>query len=279
MRQTVFFTLLALAIATVVTVLYAAPGKTNKQSALTAVTAGVEGFDCPSCVNKLEVYLGKQKGISEAKVTMKPQRVTAKLDEKVISASKFITLINAHAKKTEKNPYTAKFVAYVDAAMCEDQAKMCAPCFTEIPKTLKGIQGVTGVTLDDTGKVATIAFDPKADIATSAIADALKKSKFNFTVSFTEPKAKAAKTAVKAKSGEDCADGSCDMAGGAKADGTCEMADGTCDMADGTCDMAGDEKASHAKAHSEHAGGEKAGGGSCEMGAEGEAGGACPMGQ
>jgi len=240
MRLTITFTLLALAIATVVTVLYAAPGKMGKQPiVLTAVTASVEGFNCPSCANKLQTYLGKQKGISEVKVTMKPQQVTAKLDEKVVSAGKFITLINQQGKKTEpKDPYTAKFVAYIDAPMCE-------ACFTEIPQMLKSVKGVTGVTLDESGKVATIAFDAKAGVTTTAIAEGLKKSKFNFTVNFAAPEANGEKSAAATTEGDDCCamggmehgdmdhGENCDMSGETGKDKNCPMGGETGDDSTG----------------------------------------------
>ncbi|MHB0935776.1 MAG: variable large family protein [Armatimonadota bacterium] len=243
MRLTLIFTLLALLVATVVTILYAAPGKTSKKPVLTEITASVEGFNCPSCTGKLQSYLAEQKGISEAKVTMKPQQVTAKLDEKVMPISKFITLINAHGKKTEpKAPYSAKLVVYVDAEMCKDQGKMCPPCFDEIKKMVKGVKGITGVALDKTGKVATLSFDPKANVTTKAIADALKKSKFKFIVSFTDPKAAVKKTAA-AAGGDDC--------------------------------CAGEMHAQHSEAKS------AASGESCEMGSGAESGaesgGGCPM--
>ena len=224
MRQTLIFTLLALLVATVVTMLYAAPGKTSKKPVLTEVTASVEGFNCPSCVGKLQSYLSEQKGISEAKVTMKPQQVTAKIDEQVMPISKFITLINAHGKKTEpKAPYSAKSVVYVDAEMCKDQVKMCPPCFDEIKKMVKGVKGITGVELDKTGKVATLAFDGKASVTTKAIADALKKSKFKFIVSFTDPKAAVKKTAA-ATGGDDC------CAGEAHAASTTATSSENCEM-------------------------------------------------
>lgn len=224
MRLTLIFTLLALLVATVVTLLYAAPGTTSKPPVLTEVTASVKGFNCPSCVSTLQSYLAKQKGISEPKVTLKPQQVTAKLDEKVMPVSKFIALINAHGKKTEpKAPSSAQFVVYVDAEMCKDQAKMCPPCFDEIKKMVKAVKGVAGVELDQTGKVATLTFDGKTTVTTRAVADALKKSKFNFIVSFTAPKAEKAA----ATDADDCCAEEAHAASTAAAGGeSCEMGSG-----------------------------------------------------
>jgi|GEM_PF-1573984 len=243
MRLTVFFTLLALTIAIVVTVLNAAPEKAVKQPVLTVVTAGVEGLNSPSSVDKLQTWLGKQKGIFEVKVIMKPQQVTAKLDEKVISASKFINLINEQGRKTEpKAPYTAKLVVYVDAPMCADQPKMCGACFTEIPKTLKSVKGVNGVTLDESGKVATIAFDAKAGVTTAAITEGLKTSKFNFIVSFAPPVAEGEKDAAATTGGDDCCGMGDDMDHGGMNHGeNCDMGDeaggetsgGSCPMMSG----------------------------------------------
>jgi len=193
MRQTLIFTLLALTIAAVVTVLYAAPSKTGKQPVLTSVTTAVEGFQCGACAAKLQTFLGKQKGVTDVKTTMKPAQVTAKIDEKVLPVSKFMAAIDGQ-KNMHNKLYTASFVAFINAPMCKNEPKMCAACPPEIKKMLKDVKGITAVTLDDTGRIATIGLDPKVDVTTTAIAGALKKSKFNFIVSFTDPNPVKSKT-------------------------------------------------------------------------------------
>jgi copper chaperone CopZ len=84
-----------------------------------------------------------------------------------------------HAKN-----YGAKLVVYIDTEACAKDAKMCDGCFTEIPKVLKSVKGVSTVTLDKTGKVATIGFKKDANVSTSTLATALSKSDFKFHASF-----------------------------------------------------------------------------------------------
>jgi len=185
MKQTLIATVIVLVIAVAVTVLYAAQPKTQAaQPVLSPVTVTVQGFECGGCVPKLQSFLEKQKGVSGVKATMTPPQVTAQLDEKVLPVSKFVAAIDGQ-KNMHNKLYIASFVTFVDAPMCKNEPKMCAACPPEIQKMLKDVKGVTGVTLDDTGRIATIGLDPKVAVTTTAIADALKKSKFNFTVSFT----------------------------------------------------------------------------------------------
>jgi len=227
MRQTLIFTLLALAIATVVTALFAVtPNKTNEKPVLIPVTTSVEGFQCAACAAKLQTYLGKQKGVSDVKATVKPAQVTAMLDEKVMPAGKFVAAINGQ-KNAHGKLYTASFITYIDAEMCKGQQKMCEGCFTEIPKVLKGVKGVTDVTLDETGRIATIKLDPKVEVTTTVIAGALKKSKFNFIVSFTDPKPEKSASTGDTENGSGCgmgSGGSCPMNG--ESGGGCPMMSG-----------------------------------------------------
>lgn len=156
-----------------------------KTPVLTPVTIAVDGLHCQACVDELQKDLGKVPGVSDIKVTLKPGQVTAKLDESKVAASKFVNVIATHPRAMDHaKTYGAKLVANIDTAMCAKQKKMCDACFTEIPKVLKGVKGVSNVTLDATGKVATIGFAKDAVVTTSALAKALSQSNFKFTVTF-----------------------------------------------------------------------------------------------
>ena len=155
----------------------------------TAVTVAVDGLHCQGCVDELQLDLGKVDGVSEVVVTMNPGQVTAKLDESKTSASKLVNVIAAHPQAMDKTKtYGAKLVAYIDTEMCAKNKKMCAGCFTEIPKVLNAIKGVSEVTLDETGKIATISFAKEPEVSTSALAKALGASDYMFKVAFTAPK-------------------------------------------------------------------------------------------
>ncbi len=169
----------------------------TKKPVLTPVTVAVEGITCPSCLGKLQQQLTQVAGVTNLKTSMKIPQVTATLDESKITAGAFLAKITSISKTIEPDsPYTAKLLVYVDAAMCAGQEKMCPACFTEIPKVLKSVPGVSNVTMDNTGRIATVTLADHATVTTSALATALGKSTFKFTTSFTPPvaKAKAART-------------------------------------------------------------------------------------
>ncbi|MHB9130057.1 MAG: heavy-metal-associated domain-containing protein [Armatimonadota bacterium] len=212
--------------------LAAAPKPAAKAPQLTPVTVSVDGFHCQACPDELQKNLAKLPGVSAVNATLKPAQVTAKLDEKVITASQFVAAVAKHPRAMDHSKtYGAKLVVYVDAAMCAKEAKMCAGCFKEIPRALQSVKGLGTVSLDNTGKVASITFAKDAKVNTAGIAKALKSSSYKFTVSFTAPAGSKAAQATGAGSAshEGCKDhadadkGSCSMKEHAEAasDGCC----------------------------------------------------------
>ncbi|MHB9026105.1 MAG: cation transporter [Armatimonadota bacterium] len=194
-------------------ILFAAqPSTGDKKPVLTPVTVSVEGLHCQACPDELQKDLAKLPGVSSVKATLKPAQVTALLDETKISVSAFVAAIDEHPQAMDrKQTYGAKLVAYIDAAMCAKQKSMCDACFTEVPKTLKQIKGVSDVTLDKTGKVASISFAAKSKVTTAQITKALADHKFKFTTRFMDPAEKSA-----AGSSDQ---GACPMGGGDSAHG------------------------------------------------------------
>jgi copper chaperone CopZ len=187
-----------------------------KTPPLTAVTVAVDGLHCQACADELQKDLGKVPGVAEVTVTVKPGQAAAKLDESKITASEFIAAIGKHAQMMDRQKtYGAKLVAHIDTAMCAKQQKMCEGCFTEIPKVLKGVKGVSDVTLDETGKVATIGFANDAKVATGALTKALARSSYKFTVKYAGAAAPAARNTDQGSAGMNCdqmkSDGSCPM--------------------------------------------------------------------
>lgn len=192
-----------------------------KTAELTPVTVAVEGFHCQACPDGLQKDLAKLAGVSEVKATLKPAQVTAKLNEKVISASEFVAAIAKHPRAMDHSKtYGAKLVVYVDAAMCAKEPKMCPACFKEIPRALKSVKGLGNVALDSTGKVASLTFAKGAKVNTASITKALKASSFKFTVGYTAPAgSKAAQTASASSGHGDM--GSCPMKGDGTTGGCC----------------------------------------------------------
>lgn len=178
---------------------------TPKAPQLTTVTVAVDGLHCQACVDELQQDLGKVAGVSEVKVTQKPGQVTAKLDESKTAASQFVAVIAAHPQAMDhKKTYGAKLVAYIDTAMCAKDKKMCDACFTEIPKVLKAVKGVSDVTLDDTGKIAAISYAKDATVTTNDLAKALAQSNFKFQVTFVSPQPTETHQQDKAADGGAC---------------------------------------------------------------------------
>lgn len=218
MKQVLSIVTLLMLAGLFVTTVYAVTPKAGAKPTLSSVTVAVDGLSSPACATDMQAYLSKLKGVSDVKVIQKPGQVTAKLDEKVITASSFIISIDSHAcKAMAKCPYTAHLTFYVDAPMCKGQAKMCPACEPEISKMLKSVKGISKVSFDTTGRYATVSFAPKAKVSTSDITSALNKSTFHFTENFASalsktPSSKAAATNNKMSAG-------CPMNGG----GCCGM--------------------------------------------------------
>ena len=166
----------------------AQPEKPEKMPTLAKVTVAVTGFHCQACPDELQLHLAKLDGVTEVKATLKPAQVTATLDEAKITSSQFVNAIATHPTAMDKKQtYGAALLAYIDTAMCAEEETMCQACFTEIPKALKTIKGIHNVTLDTTGKIASISFPKDAKVTTVNIADALLKHNFKFTAVFTAP--------------------------------------------------------------------------------------------
>jgi len=189
MKKTLLILLSVLAVLSIGAALYAAEkhAKTNTP-VLTPVTVGVAGFHCQACPDGLQKDLAKLPGATAVKATLNPAQVTATLDEAKLTASEFVAAVSAHPQAMDAHKtYTGKLVLYVDAEMCKANAKMCAGCFTEIPRVLKAVKGVKQVTLDATGKIASLTFTQGAKVTTKTLAAALAKSSYKFTVRFDQP--------------------------------------------------------------------------------------------
>lgn len=188
-----------------------------KTPPLTSVTVAVDGLHCKACVDELQKDLGKVSGVSELKVTQTPGQATAKLNESKITASEFVALIANHPRAMDhEKTYGAQLVAYIDTTMCAKQKTMCDACFTEIPKVLKAVKGVSDVTLDETGKIAAISFVKDAKVSTSALSKALGSSNFKFQVKYVTAVPSSSKSNQKQDSGHESMghDGDCGMGPG-----------------------------------------------------------------
>lgn len=208
-KNLIILTLAALAVVLVAVWSNAAEPEKGKKNEVTVnpVTVAIKGMACQDCAGKLEKALAKVDGVSEAKVTFKTAQVTAKLDENKITAAAFTRTVAAKMATIEKGQDIASsLVVYIDADMCKNQKTMCRACFTEIPRVLKEVKGVKAVSLDKTGKIASITFSGDAKATTAELTKALQKSDYGFIVSYTAPDAnKAEKTDKAAGSDTGCA--------------------------------------------------------------------------
>ncbi|HEY3416028.1 MAG TPA: heavy-metal-associated domain-containing protein [Armatimonadota bacterium] len=189
MKRTISIVLFVAAVLGAGVILHAAAPRTDaKKPVLTPVTVAVEGFHCQACPDELQKDLAKLPGVSSVKATLKPAQVTASLDETKMTASAFVAAVAKHPRAMDHSKtYGAKLVAYIDAPMCAKNVKMCPACFTEIPKTLKKVKGISEVKMDATGKIATIGFAKGAQVTTAQVSKALAAHSYKFTTRFTAP--------------------------------------------------------------------------------------------
>ncbi len=175
------------------------------QPVTTAVIVAVTGFHCQACPDGLVPDLAKLPGVTKVQATLAPAQVTAVLDETQTPVSALLAAIAKHPQAMDaKKTYGTALRVYIDAPMCAKDAKMCPACFTEIPKMLKPVAGIKTVTLDSTGKVATLTFTPGAKVTTAQLTAALKKSSFHFTVGYAHPVKAVATTATCPMNGGGC---------------------------------------------------------------------------
>ncbi len=181
MKNMVFGVILILFICAVTAFASAKPASV----ALSAVTVSLQNVKSDKNADILKKSLSVIVGVTAVEV--KSNTVTAKIDETKVTASKFVQIIIGQlAKMQADGKATAALTVYIDADMCKAEKNMCAGCFTEIPKVLKKVNGISGVKLDDTGKIASLTFTKNANITTKAIKDALLKSSYGFIVTFSK---------------------------------------------------------------------------------------------
>lgn len=151
----------------------------------TRVTIGLKGLLCGGCLGSLEKVLGKMPAVSGVATSMTPMHAALTLDEGRMSLAELTNAVDAAIKKLEPGPGTgADLVLRVDAPGCAGQEKMCPPCFTDLPETLKRVPGVARVTLDDTGKLVQVRFADGARTTAAELVKALAASPLRYTVEF-----------------------------------------------------------------------------------------------
>ena len=159
------------------------------------VSVAVDGFVCQMCSDELRQDLAKLPGVTEVTATLTPAQVTARLNETKITVSQFVNVIAEHKTAMDANKsYYAHLLLYVDTKGCANEKEMCAKCKVEIPARLKSVKGVESVTLDASGKIASITMQSGSKITTHDLAKALEKSSLTFAFRFSDP-AKATKDA------------------------------------------------------------------------------------
>lgn len=194
MRKMLFGLLVVIAVLGGAALALAVPAKKT----LTRVTVDVQGMHCRACSDELQQDLAKMPGVAAVKVTLQPAQATASLDETTVAASQFVAAIAGHRQMmNHAKTYAAQLVLFVDAPECAGLVKMSADGANEMTTLLKAVKGVGSVSLDATGKVASVTFSNKAIVATPALTAALGASNRHFSVGFVAPtvtKQKAAPT-------------------------------------------------------------------------------------
>lgn len=237
--------------------LFAAP---SAKGTGTPVTLAVSGLHCSASEQALVTRVTKLGGVSQVKITRKPDRLTAVLDESKTSLGAFVGAVESEPSMANPGKNLGAKVLVTLAAKGQSAAVLA--------KALKGVAGVNGVGIDAKGTQAALFLAKDAKVTTADIAAALRA--VHATASFTAapaPAAPAAKAGCSMMGGKG-AKGGCSMMGGKGDKGGCSM------MGSGGCAMMDDAKAGGMKGCAMK-GGAKAGGkdGCSMMGG----GGSCPM--
>ncbi|HEY3376503.1 MAG TPA: cation transporter [Armatimonadota bacterium] len=195
MKNTLIALLLALAAMSIAMVSFAGPVYRPQPAGPVQITVAVDGFTCQMCPDQLQQDLAKLPGVTDVQATLDPAQVTAKLDEAKITVSQFVNAITKHKTAMDDNKtYGAHLLLFVDMQACANQKAMCERCKVEIPARLKRVKGIDIVTLDASGKIASLTFAPDVSVTTHDIVKAIEKSSLRFAFSFSDS-AKATKDA------------------------------------------------------------------------------------
>lgn len=170
-----------LLVGTISVVGYAASG--DEVQKLTPVTLALTGVACPSCSAQLQQQLAQVSGVTAVKVTV--TQVTAKLDERKISAGTFTARAAAELANIEGPKAGAGLVLYADIIACNPKTKQCTMRDAAAVNALTDIKGVRTIVVDDAGTFVAVSFQQGAHVTAATLMQALARA--GFSPSLTQP--------------------------------------------------------------------------------------------
>ncbi len=135
---------------------------------LQVVSLDVEGMTCASCVNRIERYLTKVDGVTEASVNLATERARVGYDPAKVSVDELVGAVEHAGYSVRSQPPTA--VIPLPAApstpgtpgliVLPIEGMTCASCVNRIERFVRKVDGVDDVNVNLATEKASIHFDP-----------------------------------------------------------------------------------------------------------------------
>jgi len=140
---------------------------------LQVISLDVEGMTCASCVNRIERYLNKVDGVSEAGVNLATERARVSYDASKVGVDDLVTAVE-HAGYTVRSRPVAPSVPVAEPRAATPgqvvlpiEGMTCASCVNRIERFVNKVDGVSLASVNLATEKATIHFDP----ALTSVAD------------------------------------------------------------------------------------------------------------
>ena len=133
---------------------------------LQIISLDVEGMTCASCVNRIERYLNKVDGVSDAAVNLATERARVSYDTSKVGVDDLVTAVE-HAGYTVRSlpvapslPVSGPVAATPGQVVLPIEGMTCASCVNRIERFVNKVDGVSLASVNLATEKATIHFDP-----------------------------------------------------------------------------------------------------------------------
>jgi len=133
---------------------------------LQIISLDVEGMTCASCVNRIERYLNKVDGVSDAAVNLATERARVSYDSSKAGVDDLVTAVE-HAGYTVRSrpvtpsvPVSSPVAATPGQVVLPIEGMTCASCVNRIERFVNKVDGVSLASVNLATEKATIQFDP-----------------------------------------------------------------------------------------------------------------------
>ena len=130
------------------------------------ISLDVEGITCASCVNRIERYLNKVDGVSEAAVNLATERARVSYDASKVGVDDLVTAVEHAGYTVRSSPVAPSAPVPEPVATTPGQVVVpiegmtCASCVNRIERFVNKVDGVSLASVNLATEKATIHFDP-----------------------------------------------------------------------------------------------------------------------